>query len=159
MSSTSDDTFQTLAGGTQDLSALFGLFATDSVEKYAFDYTRGYLGPAMAMCSLLGNLGFVRSLLKLGVGAKACQKASYSLAPLQPYLGLGDDNLLPQDKFVNVYYVERKKETTFVAWHVRKVLQHTDQSLSASRCRHYIRRQEVVEYMPLVSVEVQGLSY
>jgi hypothetical protein len=47
-SDNSDNTVQTLASGTQDLAALAGVFAIDSVEKYAFDYTRGFLVPAMA---------------------------------------------------------------------------------------------------------------
>jgi len=37
----SNSTFQTLAEGTQDLAALVGLFATDSVERYSVDYSRG----------------------------------------------------------------------------------------------------------------------
>ena len=69
--------FQVLADGTQDLAALIGLFATDSVERYSVDYSRGYLSVAMATCSLLGILGYVRALVKLAMGAKACEGAAF----------------------------------------------------------------------------------
>lgn len=39
--SKNDSAFQTIATGTQDLAALVGLFATDSVERYSVDYSRG----------------------------------------------------------------------------------------------------------------------
>ena len=46
--------FQILADGTQDLAALVGLFATDGVERYTIDYTRGFLPPVTAPPSLFG---------------------------------------------------------------------------------------------------------
>ncbi|KAN0087194.1 hypothetical protein V8E54_000882 [Elaphomyces granulatus] len=61
-------TFQVLTDGTQDLAALIGLFATDSVEQYSFDFTTDFISPAMATCSMLGTLGYVRALLKLALG-------------------------------------------------------------------------------------------
>lgn len=70
-------TFQILADGTQDLAALVGLFATDSVERYSVDYSRGYISVAMATCSLLGVLGYVRALVKLAMGSKACQDSAF----------------------------------------------------------------------------------
>jgi hypothetical protein len=70
-------TFQVLADGTQDLAALIGLFATDSVERYSVDYSRGYLSVAVATCSLLGILGYVRALVKLAMGSKACQDSAF----------------------------------------------------------------------------------
>lgn len=70
-------TIQTIAGGTQDLAALVGLFATDSVERYSVDYSKGYLSVAVATSSLLGILGFVRALVKLGMGSKWCQDAAF----------------------------------------------------------------------------------
>ena len=69
--------FQVLADGTQDLAALIGIFATDSVERYAVDYSRGYLSVAMATCSLLGILGYVKALMKLAMGQKACEGAAF----------------------------------------------------------------------------------
>ena len=71
-------TFQALAEGTQDLAALAGLFATDNVEQYSVDYSRGYLSVAMATCSMLGILGYVRALVKLGLGSKKCRDSAFS---------------------------------------------------------------------------------
>lgn len=71
------NTFQVLADGTQDLAALIGLFATDSVERYAVDYSRGYLSVAVATCSLLGILGYVRALVKLAMGSRSCQHSAF----------------------------------------------------------------------------------
>lgn len=71
------DTFQILADGTQDLAALVGLFATDSVERYSVDYSRGYLSVAVATCSLLGILGYVRALVKLAMGSRSCQDSAF----------------------------------------------------------------------------------
>ena len=73
----STSTFQVLAAGTQDLAALVGLFATDSVERYAIDYSRGYLSVAVAHCSVLGILGYVRAMVKIAMGAAACEKAAF----------------------------------------------------------------------------------
>jgi len=64
-SSGNRNTFQAFAAGTQDLAALVGLFATDSVERYGFDYTQGWLMPALATCSLLGFLGMYAQSLTL----------------------------------------------------------------------------------------------
>lgn len=72
-----DSTFQVLADGTQDLAALVGLFATDSVERYSVDYSRGYVSVAMATCSLLGILGYVRALVKLAMGSQSCQDSAF----------------------------------------------------------------------------------
>jgi len=73
----STSTFQALAAGTEDLAALVGLFATDSVERYAIDYSRGYLSVAMAHCSVLGILGYVRAIVKIAMGTAACEKAAF----------------------------------------------------------------------------------
>ena len=72
-----ESTFKVLADGTQDLAALVGLFATDSVERYAVDYSRGYLSVAVASCSLLGILGYVRALVKITMGSKSCQDSAF----------------------------------------------------------------------------------
>ena len=73
-----DGALQVLADGTQDLAALVGLFATDSVERYSFDYTHGYLSVAMATCSMLGILGYVRGLAKLAMGSNMCHNSAFS---------------------------------------------------------------------------------
>ena len=65
------NSFQILADGTQDLTALVGLFATDGVERYTIDSTRRFLPPATAPLSLLGLLGYVRGLLKMSLGIQS----------------------------------------------------------------------------------------
>ena len=84
--------FQVLADGTQDLAALVGLFATDSVERYAVDYSRGYLSAAMATCSLLGILGYVRALVKVAMGSQSCQDSAFPTGKLYAFL-LYDRNI------------------------------------------------------------------
>lgn len=75
--------FQILADGTQDLAALVGLFATDGVERYTIDYTRGFLPPVIAPLSLLGLLGYVRALLKLSLGIDVCERTGFSTTSLR----------------------------------------------------------------------------
>lgn len=62
-SANTDDSsnFNVLAVGTQDLAALIGIFASDSVEPYAFNYSRGWLSPLASLLSLLGVLGYIRA--------------------------------------------------------------------------------------------------
>jgi hypothetical protein len=86
----------------------------------------------MANCSLLGLLGFVRGLLKLGIGKEACGKAGYSIEPLLPYMGLAEDNLLPQDKFNPIIYLKGKTIGDLSEWSAVKVIYHTAQSLYMS---------------------------
>jgi hypothetical protein len=90
----------------------------------------------MANCSLLGFLGFVRGLLKFGIGKEACEKAGYSIKPLQPYMGLAEDNLLPQGKFNPVIYLKGKKIGDLFEWSVVKVIYHTARSLYTLNARH-----------------------
>jgi len=73
----SESTFQVLANGTQDLAALVGLFATANVERYAVDYSKGYLSVAAATCSLLGILGDVRAMVKIALGSEWCQNSAF----------------------------------------------------------------------------------
>jgi len=58
-----NNSFQILADGTQELSALLGLFATESVENYAVDFDRPFLAVAMASASMLGVLGWIQAMV------------------------------------------------------------------------------------------------
>ena len=61
-----DSSFQVIADGAQDIAALVGLFATDSVERRVFNFDRGYLAATVSNLSLLGMLGYVRLLVGIG---------------------------------------------------------------------------------------------
>ena len=109
-----DSSFQIFADGTQDIAALVGIFATDSVEKYAMDYSKGYLATAVANLSLLGLLGYVRLLVKLGLGADGCRKAGFDKKALRPmfgvqYFGAKYEEYVPTDAVHEVCYMRRKK--------------------------------------------------
>ncbi|KAI9786692.1 MAG: hypothetical protein M1839_006243 [Geoglossum umbratile] len=121
--------FQVLADGTQDLAALVGLFATDSVERYAFDFSRGFLPVAMSTCSLLGLLGYCRALLKPAMGSHACEQSAFPTVALRPYMGVAARDRLPSDELTDVRYLERQKLEGKVEWRIVKVLKHTDESM------------------------------
>ena len=97
-------TFSILADGTQDLAALVGLFATDSVERYATDHTRGSWCAAMASCSLLGILGWVRVMLKLAMGSEACENVGFPTTALRPLFGVSKRDKYPSDDVTEVRY-------------------------------------------------------
>ena len=121
-------TFQIFADGTQDIAALVGIFATDSVEKYAIDYSKGYLATAVANLSLLGLLGYVRLLVKLALGAEGCRKAGFDMKALRPMFGVQDEEYVPTDAVHEVYYMRRKKFERQVHWSVAKIIKHTEDS-------------------------------
>ena len=123
-----DNSFQIFADGTQDIAALVGLFATDSVEKYAIDYSKGYLATAVANLSLLGLLGYVRLLVKLGLGADGCRKAGFDMKALRPMFGVQDEEYVPTDAVHQVCYMRRKKSEGQVHWSVEKTIKHTEES-------------------------------
>ena len=123
-----DSSFQVFADGTQDIAALVGIFATDSVERYAIDYSKGYLATAVANLSLLGLLGYVRLLVKLGLGADGCQKAGFDMKALRPMFGVQDEDHVRTDVVHEVYYMRRKKSDEQVHWSVVKRVKHTDDS-------------------------------
>ncbi|KAI4253389.1 MAG: hypothetical protein L6R42_007600 [Xanthoria sp. 1 TBL-2021] len=121
--------FQVLADGTQDLAALVGIFATNSVERYAIDYTKGYLSVASTMLSLLGLLGYVRALVKLSLGLVGCQNAGFDTRSLRPIYGIPDEDRLPSDVVHNVYYVERSRSAQHVTWKLAAIRKHTIDSM------------------------------
>ncbi|KAM7196732.1 hypothetical protein V8F20_006925 [Naviculisporaceae sp. PSN 640] len=122
-------TWQVLADGTQDLAALIGLFATDSVERYAVDYSRGYFGAALAPCSMFGILGYVRALVKLALGTEACVAAAFPTAPVRSILGVPPQDRLPGDELVTVNYVRRTQSGDNVTWQLIKSVAHTKESM------------------------------
>ena len=121
--------FQILADGTQDLAALVGLFATDGVERYTIDYTRGFLPPVTAPLSLLGLLGYVRALLKVSLGIEFCERAGFSTASLRSYAGVRRRDVGQSEKVVNVHYLERTVSESFVQWRIVKTVPHTHESM------------------------------
>ncbi|KAF8460768.1 hypothetical protein BDZ91DRAFT_413832 [Kalaharituber pfeilii] len=130
-------TFQVLATETQDLAALVGLFATDSVERYAVDYSRGYLSVAVATCSLLGILGYVRALLKLALGSKLCTHSAFMTAPVRPILGVAEIDRLPKEELATVAYIRSSRSGDgpheIVTFELVKKLNHTEESFPAAR--------------------------
>ncbi|KAI9875761.1 MAG: hypothetical protein M1830_008017 [Pleopsidium flavum] len=124
-----DSDFHVLANGAQELAALVGLFATDSVERYAIDYTQGFLPPVMAPFSLLGLLGYVRALLKLSLGAEICERTAFSVVALRSYMGVGSGHSSPGEKATEVQYLERRIQKDSVQWKRVKTVMHTKESM------------------------------
>ncbi|KAL8899268.1 MAG: hypothetical protein Q9207_006279 [Kuettlingeria erythrocarpa] len=120
-----DSPFQVLADGTQDLAALVGIFATASVERYSIDYNKGYLSASSATLSLLGLRGYVRALVKLGLGSKGCYSAGFDTWSMRPLFGVPDHDQLPSDVGHEVHYVERIRMARKVAWKLAASRKHT----------------------------------
>ena len=123
------NSFQILADGTQDLAALVGLFATDGVERYTIDYTRGFLPPVTAPLSLLGLLGYVRGLLKMSLGIDFCERACLSTASLRSYAGVRRRDMTQSESIIEVHYLERTIADSSVEWKVVKTVPHTQESM------------------------------
>ncbi|MCJ1453467.1 hypothetical protein MMC28_003814 [Mycoblastus sanguinarius] len=121
--------FQILADGTQDLAALVGLFATDGVERYTIDYTRGLLPPVTAPLSMLGLLGYVRALLKLGLGVEFCERTGFSVASLRSYAGVNSRDISQSEKITEVHYLKRTISESSIQWHTVKTVPHTQDSM------------------------------
>ena len=121
--------FQILADGTQDLAALVGLFATDGVERYTIDYTRGFLPPVTAPLSLLGLLGYVRALLKLSLGIDFCERTGFSTTSLRSYVGIRHRDVPQNERFTKVHYLERAIRDSSVEWRVVKTTLHSQESM------------------------------
>ncbi|KAF8460104.1 hypothetical protein BDZ91DRAFT_766515 [Kalaharituber pfeilii] len=126
-------TFEVLAEGTQDLAALVGLFATDAVERYAVDYSRGYLSVAMATCSLLGLLGYVRALVKLAMGSESCQNSAFPTAPVRPILGVAEVDRLPKEEMVMVKYITVTSDQESMKFEIVKNVYHTEESFPLAK--------------------------
>lgn len=124
-----DGAFQILADGSQDLAALIGLFATDGVEKYTVDYTRGLLPPAAAPLSLLGLLGYVKALLKLSLGVQFCERTGFSIASLRSYAGVRRPDVAQSERVVDVHYLQRSVLEHEIQWRLVKTVPHTQESM------------------------------
>ena len=121
--------FQVLADGSQDLAALVGLFATDGVERYGIDYTRGLVPPIMATLSLLGLLGYVRVLLKLSLGVEFCERTGFPTISLRSFAGVGNNPSARGENTVKTYYLLRSISKDSVAWTIEKTALHTQESM------------------------------
>ena len=127
--SSQNNSFKILADGTQDLAALVGLFATDGVERYTIDYTRGFLPPVMAPLSLLGLLGYVRALLKLSLGVQFCERTGFSTLPLRSYTGVRKSEVLVNERLTEVKYLKRHNLGGYIRWDIVKRVEHTKESM------------------------------
>ena len=123
-------TFQIFADGTQDLAALLGLFATDSVERFCTDYGQGALCVAVSHCSVLGFLGWVRAMVKLGIGAKACEGVGFPTANLRNLLGVAVQDRLSPNELTELNYVSQVYYQESVCWKLEKKILHTKDSLA-----------------------------
>ena len=136
-----DGSFQVLADGTQDLAALVGIFATNSVERYAFDYSRGHLSSAVSILSLLGLLGYVRALVKLGMGPEACENAGFDTKALRPIFGVSDTDRLPTGEVYEMHYMERHTDGSDITWkRIRKTKHTMDSCALRENMRHLDNR-------------------
>ena len=124
-----DNSLKILADGTQDLAALVGLFATDGVERYTIDYTRGFLPPVIAPLSLLGLLGYVRALLKLGLGVQFCERTGFSTISLRSYAGVLKSEVLVNERLTKVKYLQRHDLGGYIRWDIVKSVEHTKESM------------------------------
>ncbi|CAF9914586.1 MAG: hypothetical protein HETSPECPRED_002022 [Heterodermia speciosa] len=124
-----DNSLKILADGTQDLAALVGLFATDGVERYTIDYTRGFLPPVTAPLSLLGILGYVRALLKLSLGVQFCERIGFSTISLRSYAGVRKSEVLVNERLTKVKYLQRRNLNGYIRWDIVKNVEHTKESM------------------------------
>ena len=124
-----DSNFNVLAAGTQDLAALVGIFASDSVEPYAFNYSRGWLSPLASTLSLLGVLGYIRGLVKLALGREGCRKAGFDTKAERTFFGILDEDRLPPGAVHEVTYLERHRHQDFVEWSAIRRIKHTLDSM------------------------------
>lgn len=125
--------FNVLATGTQDLAALVGIFASDSVEPYAFNYSRGWLSPLASTLSLLGILGYIRGLVKLGLGREGCRKAGFDIKAERTFFGILDEDFLSADAVHEVTYLQRHRHEDNIEWSAIRRIKHTLESMPILR--------------------------
>lgn len=97
---------QTIAGGTQDLAALAGLFCTDGVERNALSVQAGYVAIAVSSLSLLGVLGLVRSAVKVALSLRRCSNAGFNLDSLRSLYGYLPEEADPAKGMIECDLVE-----------------------------------------------------
>ena len=125
--------FDVLATGTQDLAALVGIFASDSVEPYAFNYSRGWLSPLASTLSLLGVLGYIRGLVKPALGREGCRKAGFDIKAERTFFGIPAEDWLPAGAVHLVTYLQRHRHSDRVVWFVNRRIKHTSTSMPILR--------------------------
>ena len=125
--------FNVLATGTQDLAALVGIFASDSVEPYAFNYSRGWLSPLASTLSLLGVLGYIRGLVKLSLGRDGCRNAGFDMRAERTFFGILDEDWLPSTAVHEVTYLQRQRRPDCVVWFVNRRIKHALDSMPILR--------------------------
>ncbi|MDI1490437.1 MAG: hypothetical protein OHK93_001640 [Ramalina farinacea] len=130
---TGGSNFNVLATGTQDLAALVGIFAADSVEPYAFNYSRGWLSPLASTLSLLGVLGYIRGLVKLGLGREGCLRAKFDIKAERTFFGFLDEDWLPPGAVHQVTYLQRERHEDHVVWSTNRRIKHTSESMPILR--------------------------
>ena len=106
-----------------------GVFATDSVEGYAIDYNKGHISSAVATLSLLGILGYIRALVKLAMGAGACDNAGLNVNALRPLFGIPDADRLPPGEIHEVHYMRRRETNHIITWNESRTMKHTVDSM------------------------------
>ena len=147
-----DGSLEILADGTQDLAALVGLFAIDSVEQYTCDYPRGYLSSLVSTLSLLGLLGWSRAMLKLALGRERCENAAFDTKTVRPIYGIAGSHHISADDVFDVFFMVRHEGNGIVRWEVTQVVRHTTESmpfLKATQLYAHLRDENsvpVVEY-------------
>ena len=132
-SSEQESNFKVLASGTQDLAALVGIFAADSVEPYAFNYSRGWLSPLGSTLSLLGLLGYLRGLVKLALGREGCLRAKFNIEAERTFFGFLDQDWLPPGALHQVTYLQRERHEDHVVWSTHRRIKHTSESMPILR--------------------------
>ncbi|KAF8462551.1 hypothetical protein BDZ91DRAFT_765108 [Kalaharituber pfeilii] len=106
-------TLKLLAEGAPDLTALIGLFVTDSVEKYAINYSKGH-STGMLKAQYLMEYIFVNHH-----DITNC---------VRPILGVRQADKLPSEELVTVHYMTKEIENGFAQIEMRKKIQHTEDS-------------------------------
>lgn len=98
------------------------------MEKYAVDYTRGFLPPVTALLSLLGLLGYLSALLKLSFGVKVHEGNGFSITALRSYAWVRsrDEDVRGATE---VHYLERMILDSSVQWEVAKSMSNTSESM------------------------------
>jgi len=105
---TASSAAQDLASGSQDLSALAGLFCTDGVESNALATQTGYGTVVVSSLSLLGMLGLVKSTIKIALGLEACSSAGFSLDSLRGVYGYRRGEITSEGKLYECYVTDVK---------------------------------------------------
>lgn len=152
------NSFQILADGTQDLAALVGLFATDGVERYTIDYTRGFLPPVTAPLSLLGLLGYVRALLKLSLGIDICERTGFSTTSLRSYTGVRRRDMPQSERSIKVHYLKRAITDSSVEWRVVKTTPHSQESMPLIAGGGRLALRDRRAYDPSISINMLSLN-